>query len=90
MSLCKEKQNNHEPSGSCMLSMKLTAFAIHASISFLLCPGCNLMNDLRPSIAADVHSTYLQLYMGIYNKISSVTILYQLIWIVITILHVID
>lgn len=45
-----------------MSSMNLTAFAIHASISFLLCPGYNFMNDLRPSIDADVHSTYLHFF----------------------------
>lgn len=49
-----------------MLSMNLTAFEIHANISFLLCPGYNFMNDLRPCIAAAVHSTYLHFYEGIY------------------------
>lgn len=52
---------NHEPNGSCIDPMKWAAFAMHAPISSFWWPVYFLVNDFRPLIAANVHSTYLHL-----------------------------
>lgn len=52
-------ETDHEPSDSCVLSMKSVALSIHESNSSLRWVGYSFLNDTRAWTTAEVHSTYL-------------------------------
>lgn len=65
------RKPDHDPSGSCVSSVYLIAPEMQLSISFLLCPGCHLLNCASPWIAELVHSTYLVQYITSHAQLHS-------------------